>query len=631
MTEQSDRSFDRKSFEALLKRRFFFTESFEIYRTAANWTGDNGGLYDYGPPGCALQANIVDVWRKHFVLEEDMLELDCTILTPENVFKTSGHVDRFADWMCKDPVTGDYLRADHLVETVLKTRLSDVRLDRPMTEEYKDVVGKIDNFDGSELGKLIKRYDIRNPKGDGEVLPPAPFNLMFKSSIGPSTAAPIYLRPETAQGQFLNFRKLLDYNNNSMPFASASVGKSYRNEISPRAGLLRVREFMMAEIEHFVDPLGGKRHARFSGVQHVELDLLDRDTQLAGQSDVRRVTIGEAVESKTIDNETLGYFLARTYLFLLKVGIDKTRLRFRQHMANEMAHYACDCWDAELLTSYGWIECVGCADRSAYDLEVHSKRTGEKLVVQEALPEPSEVSLWVATLDRKKLGPLFRKDAKLVESAVAVLSQSQLEDLRLRLNVDGVVTIETPPLQGSSNTVTIPSSILSIERTKKIEHVREYIPNVIEPSFGIGRILYSLLEHIYWTRAEDSARDVLSLPVSVAPTKVALLPLSSNALFTPVTSRMSRSLRTIGISSRIDSSSASIGKRYARNDELGTPFAITVDFQSVEDNTVTLRERDSTKQVRASLEEAITAVKNLVDEKETWEAIVQRMQPVKST
>lgn len=143
MTEQSGRSFDRKSFEALLKRRFFFTESFEIYRTAANWTGDNGGLYDYGPPGCALQANIVDVWRKHFVLEEDMLELDCTILTPEDVFKTSGHVDRFADWMCKDSVTGDYLRADHLVETVLKTRLNDVRLDRPLREEYEDVVAKV--------------------------------------------------------------------------------------------------------------------------------------------------------------------------------------------------------------------------------------------------------------------------------------------------------------------------------------------------------------------------------------------------------------------------------------------------------------------------------------------------------
>jgi glycyl-tRNA synthetase len=115
--------FDRVPFESLLRRRLFFTEAFEIYRKASGYTGDNRGLYDYGPPGCALQANIVDTWRKHFVLEEDMLELDCTMLTPEDVFKTSGHVDKFADWMCKDPVKGDFLRADHLVENVLEARL----------------------------------------------------------------------------------------------------------------------------------------------------------------------------------------------------------------------------------------------------------------------------------------------------------------------------------------------------------------------------------------------------------------------------------------------------------------------------------------------------------------------------
>lgn len=115
--------FDRPSFESLLKRRLFYTESFEIYRTSGSLTGDNRGLYDYGPPGCALQSNIVDLWRKHFVLQEDMLELDTTILTPKEVFKTSGHVDKFEDWMCKDLKKGDYLRADHLIETVLDARL----------------------------------------------------------------------------------------------------------------------------------------------------------------------------------------------------------------------------------------------------------------------------------------------------------------------------------------------------------------------------------------------------------------------------------------------------------------------------------------------------------------------------
>ena len=123
LTTRNGDPFDRTLFESLLKRRLFYTESFEIYRTSGNLTGDSRGLYDYGPPGCALQSNIVDLWRKHFVLQEDMLELDCTILTPEEVFKTSGHVDKFEDWMCKDLKKGEFLRADHLIETVLEARL----------------------------------------------------------------------------------------------------------------------------------------------------------------------------------------------------------------------------------------------------------------------------------------------------------------------------------------------------------------------------------------------------------------------------------------------------------------------------------------------------------------------------
>jgi len=135
-----------------------------------------------------------------------------------------------------------------------------------------------------------------------------------------------------------------------MPFASASIGKSFRNEISPRAGLLRVREFLMAEIEHYVDPEGGKKHPRFDEVKDVELALLDRNVQMSGKSDLTQTKIGDAVATKTVDNETLGYFLARIKQFLIKIGVDEKKLRFRQHMGNEMAHYASDCWDAELLT-----------------------------------------------------------------------------------------------------------------------------------------------------------------------------------------------------------------------------------------------------------------------------------------
>ena len=173
-----------------------------------------------------------------------------------------------------------------------------------------------------------------------------------------------------------------------MPFASASIGKSYRNEISPRSGLLRVREFLMAEIEHYVDPLD-KKHPRFPEVaDKVSFKFLPRAIQMSGETTTVEKTIGEAVEEGMVDNETLGYFLARIYLFLKELGIGQEKVRFRQHMANEMAHYAADCWDAELLTSYGWIECVGCADRSAYDLTVHSDMTGKRRVVKEILESP---------------------------------------------------------------------------------------------------------------------------------------------------------------------------------------------------------------------------------------------------
>lgn len=358
------------------------------------------------------------------------------------------------------------------------------------------------------MGDLIKRLDIRNPDGNNEVLPPVPFNLMFKSTLGPSSASPAYLRPETAQGQFLNFKKLLDFNQNSMPFASATIGKSFRNEIAPRSGLLRVREFLMAEVEHFVDPEVGKKHAKFDDVKDVKLALLNRDTQLAGKTGLETMSIGQAVRTGIVDNETLGYFLVRVLLFLEIIGVDRTKLRFRQHMANEMAHYAADCWDAELLTSHGWIECVGCADRSAYDLTVHARRTGGALYVRQTRDEPFKVEEWQIDLDKKKLGPKFRKDAKAVEVALEELGQAERENLANQLEKDGVITLDIITSDLSASKAELGKDLISIVKRTRIENVREYTPNVIEPAFGIGRILYSVLEHVYWHRQDDVARGV---------------------------------------------------------------------------------------------------------------------------
>ncbi|KAK8221249.1 glycyl-tRNA synthetase 1 [Phyllosticta capitalensis] len=645
-TTKAGEAFDRAQFESLMRRRLFYTPSFEIY-------GGVSGLYDYGPPGCSLQANVIDLWRKHFVLEEDMLEVDCTMLTPEEILKTSGHVDKFADWMCKDPKTGEIFRADHLVEEVLESRLKGdkeargqkiteekedpkkkkkkvkeikaVKLEDSVVQEYEEILAKIDNYDGPELGELMIKYEIKNPATGGELQPPVAFNLMFQTSIGPSSNLPGYLRPETAQGQFLTFQKLLEFNQGQMPFASASIGKSFRNEISPRSGLLRVREFLMAEIEHFVDPAGGKKHPRFSEVKDVKLELLNRDVQLSGKTTVETTPIGEAVEKGIVDNETLGYFLARIQQFLLKIGVDPSKIRFRQHMANEMAHYAADCWDAELLTSYGWIECVGCADRSAYDLTVHMKKTGAPLLVRERRAEPLKVEEWQVDIDKKKFGPKFKKDAKTVEAAIEALTQDVREKLSLDLNNDGKITVDVAGV--GEGKVELGKDLINIEKRTRVENTREYTPNVIEPSFGIGRILYSLMEQNYWVRPGDDegARGVLSFPPVVAPTKVLLVPLSSHADFGPLVSRLSLKLRKMGISSRVDDSSASIGKRYSRNDELGTPLGITVDFESVQNQTFTLRDRDSTRQVRASEEEIFAAVKKLCDGEETWADVEKRL------
>ena len=252
--------------------------------TPTSWVGTTdfgsgvAGFYDFGPPGCSLQANIIETWRKHFVLEEDMLEVDCPMITPYAVLKTSGHVERFCDYVAKDPTNGEILRADHVVEEVLEARLrSDeeargakveiaddpkkkkklkgkttteaLKLDDSVKQEYSEILAKIDNYDSAGLSELISKHDIRNPSsGNKFSLPVYTQNLMFDVSIG-AARLPAYLRPETAQGHFLNFSKLLEFNQQSMPFASASIGKSGRNEIAPRAGLLRVREFLMAEIE----------------------------------------------------------------------------------------------------------------------------------------------------------------------------------------------------------------------------------------------------------------------------------------------------------------------------------------------------------------------------------------------
>lgn len=600
--------FNRVKLEELLKKRFFYAPAFSIY-------GGVAGLYDYGPPGCALQANILNLWRQHFVLEEQMLEVDTTVMTPHDVLKTSGHVDRFTDYMVKDLKTGDFFRADHLLEAAVERRLADPKTSAEEKEECETILAKIDGYGLEDLETLLRRFQPLSDAGN-ELGPVVRFNLMFGTEIGPTGALRGFLRPETAQGQFTNFKRLLEYNNDRMPFASAQIGKSFRNEISPRSGLLRVREFTMAEIEHYVHP-ERKNHPRFHEIAHLEFNFLPRTVQQDGSSQCVKIAIGAAVASGLVNNETLGYYLARVGLFLLTIGIKEDHLRFRQHMANEMAHYASDCWDAEIQSSYGWVECVGCADRACYDLSQHSAVTGERLVARERLATPVSVNVRKLEIDRATIGKTFKAEAKAICAALDALVEEA--DQKAVVESHRVVLAD-------GREFSLPAGTVRLVEVVEVRHVEEYIPSVIEPSFGIGRIMYSLLEHAFWTRSGDEQRAVLSIPACVAPTKVLLAPLSPHDSFRPFMIEASTALRTCPtpIAFVTDESSTSIGKRYARNDEIGVPFAVTVDFTTVQDQTVTLRERDSTQQVRLPISQLASVLADLIERRATWDEVTVR-------
>ncbi|XP_078521406.1 glycine--tRNA ligase [Lissotriton helveticus] len=606
---------DRTKMEDTLKRRFFYDQAFAIY-------GGVSGLYDFGPVGCALKNNIIHTWRQHFIQEEQILEIDCTMLTPESVLKTSGHVDKFADYMVKDVKNGECFRADHLLKAHLQKLMSDKKCPPEKKVEMESVLTQMDNYSQQDLANLFVMYNVKAPLTGNDLSPPVSFNLMFQTSIGPGGNMPGYLRPETAQGIFLNFKRLLEFNQGKLPFAAAQIGNSFRNEISPRSGLIRVREFTMAEIEHFVDPKE-KVHPKFELVADLNILLYSSKAQISGES-ASIMRLGDAVEQGVINNSVLGYFIGRIYLYLIKVGVSPDKLRFRQHMENEMAHYACDCWDAETKTSYGWIEIVGCADRSCFDLLCHARATKVPLVAEKPLKEPKTVNVVQFDANKGAIGKAYKKDAKLVMEYLAICEECYITEMEKLLNEKGEFTIET-----EGKTFNLTKDMVSVKRFQKTLHVEEIVPNVIEPSFGLGRIMYTVFEHTFHVREGDEQRTYFSFPAIVAPYKCSVLPLSQNQEFVPFVKELSEALTKHGISHKVDDSSGSIGRRYARTDEIGVAFGITIDFDTVNKtpHTATLRDRDSMRQIRAEISELPVIIRDLANGCLTW-ADVETKYPV---
>lgn len=598
---------NRQLFDDLVKRKFIFCQTAEIY-------GGVAGLYDYGPIGTGIKNNLIQLWKSHFIVEEDLLEVSCTTLTPQVVLKHSGHEERFIDYMVKDEESKESFRADHLLEDFIERELKDEKTAPAMREELDQLRRGIPNFkSAADFDAAIEKYGLKNPVNKkGKLSKAFPFNLMFDCKIGPLGDQKAYLRPETAQSIFCNFKKLLEFNNGKLPFGASIVGSAYRNEIAPRNGLLRVREFEMAEIEFFVDP-DHTRHAKFESIKGLAIPVFSRQLQETGAPEVH--TIEDILKKGIMKNETLAYFIGRTFLFAKSIGLKEEMLRFRQHQKNEMAHYASDCWDLEVLTSYGWVECVGLADRAAYDLSAHTKGSGEKLVASRKLDKPTQVSIKSFVLDKGAVAKAFKEKTQRVAEEVDGIAEDQFDALHAEFEKNGSFRI-------GEFTIT-KEMVKQVKTVTKNVQEQKFVPNVIEPSFGIGRLVYAVLEHCFAYR-NDKKRTFFAFKAALAPYKVIFLPLMGKPNLNKIVDDLVARFRKAGISCRADAGSSAIGRRYARTDEVGIPFAVTVDFQTVDDGSVTLREIHSMEQVRIPGDQLLRVIKDVLTGEEAWTTIQQK-------
>ncbi|MCZ7391892.1 MAG: glycine--tRNA ligase [Candidatus Methanoperedens sp.] len=562
----------------LAKRRGFLWGSFELY-------GGTAGFYDYGPLGAMLKRRVENIWRDIFVINEGYYEIESPTIGIEDVFIASGHVGGFSDPLTECQKCHEAFRADHLV---------------------KDVMDNPDTLSTDELSEVINKNNTKCPECGGKLGRVYEFNLMFKTSIGPGGKRAGYLRPETAQGMFVDFPRLLKFYRDRLPFGATQIGKAYRNEISPRQGVIRLREFTQAEAEIFIDPRD-KTHPKFKEVADIVLNLYSQEGQAAGES--RKMTLDKAVKEGIIAHEFLAYCLALTHKYLVRVGVSPEKLRFRQHMKDEMAHYAADCWDAEILSErFGWVEVVGIADRTDYDLKAHARQSETELTVYVPYDKPKKFERFAVKPDMGILGPKFKGKAGKIANALKALKSEELSRDAIELTIDG-------------EQIKIEKNAVTFETVCEEVHGENIIPHVIEPSFGIDRIVYSLLEHSYFEEEtaeieetgdeEEKKRIVLRLPPEIAPVQAAVLPLLTREELMKPANEIVKKLRTKGILVAFDDS-GTIGRRYRRNDEIGTPYSITVDYQTLEDGTVTIRDRDTMKQVRAGISDIADDIYNLI-------------------
>ena len=490
------------------KKKGFVFQAGEIY-------GGLSGFFDFGPLGVELKNNIKRKYWKDFVHKrEDVFGQDGSIITNPKVWKASGHIDNFADLILTTTKTKTKLRADHFIEDELKIAT--------------------DSMNADDINKLIKKHKLKYNGEDFEEV--KNFNLMFNTQVGANVTSnsTAYLRPETAQSIFPNFRLVADVSRASLPFGITQIGKAYRNEISPRDFVFRCREFEQIEMEYFFNP-NTQCDILTNELKKVKFQFLDAKTQDLGKNTMREITIGDLLKDKSKKfNSYHAYWFAVFFKwFNESIGLDYKNLRVREHTSTELSHYSDATFDIDYNFPMGFKEMFGMANRTDFDLKAHMEHSKTKM---EFFDEKTNTKL---------------------------------------------------------------------------------IPHVIEPTIGVERLMMAIIYDSY-KDDKDRGNIVLNIKPSLSPYQVAIFPLMNKEELTKIAKEIHNELIESDIVSFYDKS-GSIGKRYARQDEIGTPYCITIDYECIEDGkdkgTITIRDRNSTKQKRIKIEDVSKIISELVKEK----------------
>jgi glycyl-tRNA synthetase len=545
----------------LARRRGFFWQAYEIY-------GGVGGFVTYGPLGARLKQNIERKLRELFVTKLGILEIESSVIAPGKVFEASGHVNHFKEPMVECVECNKRFRADHLLE-----------------EYAKKSCVETEKMNLKEIQQSLEKLGITCPDCGGGFKPPQQFLTMFETIIGPYSGATGYGRPEAAQGIFVEFNRLYQAAREKLPFGVLQIGHALRNEISPRQGLIRLREFTIADLEFFFDP-EEPNCCLLKDVENETLALYLAPERLKCSEETVEVTIKQAITQKLIRSEWQAFFMAMAKKLLMEIGVPPEKQRFIEKTQWEKAHYAGQSFDQEVYVDrWGWIEVSGHAHRTDFDLSSHMKASGADLRVYKEYPNPIEEEQLTVKPIMAKMGPVFKAEAA---KAAALIAEAAAEEVAAQFKKDGFYIAGAYKI--------LPEHV-EVSRQKCVLRGKRFIPQVVEPSFGCDRLFYVALEYAYSVKDD---RVVMSFPRSIAPTQLGVYPLVSKDGIAKKAREVRQLLVGEGLATELDET-GSIGRRYARADEAGVPLGITVDYQTLKDGTVTIRDRDSWQQVRTRI------------------------------